>query len=199
MCKATTVAVRILTGTTITLLRGMLIRTPASLVMGGTSFHPRPPTITATVIRRLITTTISALWLLILLPASKTTILKATSLSAMKIALYVAALCSMILFNSPVLATCVQRDLNRSGVSSGPGAHLYRGPRSLSCDPSLHSPGQYASPSGPRAHPYRDSRAVSCRLSLRSPDQYTSPSGPGAHLYQGPRSLSCDPSRIKNR
>lgn len=42
----------------------------------------------------------------------------------MKIALYVAALCSMILFNSPVLAACVQGDLTGvwriygSGVSS---------------------------------------------------------------------------------
>jgi hypothetical protein len=107
--------------------------------------------------------------------------------NVMKIALYVAALCSMILFNSPVLAACVQGDLNGSGVSSG------------SCDPSLHSPGQYASPSGPRARPYRGSRSVSCRLSLRSPGQYTSPSGPGAYLYRGPKSLLCDPSLIKNQ
>ena len=34
--------------------------------------------------------------------------------NVMKIALYVAALCSMILFNSPVLAACVQGDLNGS-------------------------------------------------------------------------------------
>jgi hypothetical protein len=112
--------------------------------------------------------------------------------NVMKIALYVAALCSMILFNSSVLA-------DGSGVSSGPSAHLYRGPRSLSRDPSLHSPDQYASPSGPSARPYRDSRSVSCRLSLRSPGQYTSPSGPGAHLYRGPKSLLCDPSLIKNQ
>src|SRR5919108_2593177 len=44
--------------------------------------------------------------------------------NVMKIALYVTALCSMILFNSPVLAACVQGDLTGvwriygSGVSS---------------------------------------------------------------------------------
>jgi hypothetical protein len=44
--------------------------------------------------------------------------------NVMKIALYVAALCSMISFNSPVLAACVQGDLTGvwriygSGVSS---------------------------------------------------------------------------------
>src|SRR5919198_1289098 len=90
--------------------------------------------------------------------------------NVMKIALYVAALCSMILFNSPVLAAGVQEDLNGSGVSSGPGAGLYQGPRSPARDPSIHSPGQY-----------------------------TSPSGPGAGLYQGPRSLVCDPTLKKNQ
>ena len=119
--------------------------------------------------------------------------------NVMKIALYVAALCSMILFNSPVLAAGVQEDLNGSGVSSGPGAGLYQGPRSPARDPSLHSPGQYTSPSGPGARPYRGSRSVSCRLSLHSPGQYTTPSGPGAGLYQGPRSLVCDPTLKKNQ
>ena len=119
----------------------------------------------------------------------------------MKIALYVAALCSMILFNSPALAACVQGDLTGvynwgtygSGVSSGPRARPHRGSKAASCHPPLHSPNQYASSSGPGAHLYRGPRAVSCRFSLRSPGQYTSPSGPGAGLYQGPVTLACDP------
>jgi hypothetical protein len=45
----------------------------------------------------------------------------------MKIALYVAALCSMILFNSPALAACVQEDLTGVWRIYGKEAFSYQG------------------------------------------------------------------------
>jgi hypothetical protein len=47
--------------------------------------------------------------------------------NAMKIAVYVAALCSMLLFNSPVLAACVQGDLTGVWRIYGMEAFSYQG------------------------------------------------------------------------